>query len=159
MLIQSFIPSGKEYEVFNPNQDEKAVKEVNKYINDLGKNNPRLANLLRGLWDDIQNNSEEYRDQNVSILLENLIQKTNYEIVEDFSKKWCVNEETLDYVISNYNPNRKRQNGESELKKTSNYNKYKENNPDGESKLRYWRVLRGELDEVMETEILPLRKK
>ncbi|MCJ7843628.1 type I restriction endonuclease subunit R [Lederbergia sp. NSJ-179] len=152
MLIQSFVPSGKdEYELI-PNKDEKAVTEVNKYIDDLGKNNPKLADLMKRLWDNIQDNPEEYRDQNVSVLLENMIQSTSYQLIENFAQKWCVNEDNLDYVVSNYNPSLKRQNGESELKDTSDYGKYKETNHNPVSKLKYWKTVRQDLDELITNE-------
>lgn len=159
LLIQSFIPSGKDQYELLRDQDEKAVKEVNKYIVELEKNNQQLAELMKELWGNIQENPEEYRDQNVSILLEDMIQTTRYELVEDFAEKWCVNEDNLDFVISNYKVNRDRQNGESELKVTSDYDKYKENNSDAVSKLKYWKTVRQDLDELMHNQILPLRRK
>ncbi|MFB1050602.1 type I restriction endonuclease subunit R [Paraliobacillus sp. JSM ZJ581] len=159
LLIQSFIPSGKDQYELLRDQEEKAVKEVNKYIVELEKNNQQLAQLMKELWGNIQENPEEYRDQNVSVLLENMIQTTRYELVEDFAEKWCVNEDNLDFVISNYKVNRDRQNGESELKVTSDYDKYKENNSDAVSKLKYWKTVRQDLDELMNNQILPLRRK
>lgn len=159
MLIQSFVPTGKAEDELLPNQDKKAVAEVNKYIDDLAKSNPKLAHLVKGLWEDIQYHPEEYRNQNISILLENMIQTTNYELTKDFSEKWCINEETLDYVVTNYKPNRKRQNGESELKNTSDYDKYRETYDNPVSKLKYWKTVRQDLDELMINEILPLRNK
>ncbi|WP_106494703.1 type I restriction endonuclease subunit R [Lentibacillus sp. Marseille-P4043] len=159
MLIQSFVPSGNdEYELI-PDKDEKTVAEVNKYIDDLGKNNPKLADLMKQLWNNIQENPEYYRDQNVSVLLENMIQATSYELIGNFAQKWCVNEDNLDFVVSNYNPSRKRQNGESALKDTSDYGKYKQANHDPVSKLKYWKAVRHDLDELITNEILPLRKR
>lgn len=159
MLIQSFVPSGDEQYELIPNHDKKAVEEVSKYINDLEKSNPKLANLMKELWDDIQNNPESYRDQNISILLEDMIQKTKYHFVEEFAQEWCVNEENLGYYVSNYNPIREKQNGESELKETSDYYQYREMHEDPVSKLRYWKTLRQDLEKRMEQEILPLRDK
>ncbi|WP_230200156.1 hypothetical protein [Bacillus niameyensis] len=88
-----------------------------------------------------------------------MIQSTRYELVEDLAVKWCVNEDNLEFVVSNYKPNHKRQNGESELKNTSDYSKYKETNANPVSKLQYWKTFRQDLDALMEKEILPLRKK
>ncbi|MEN1967820.1 type I restriction endonuclease subunit R [Lentibacillus sp. N15] len=159
MLIQSFVPSGNdEYELI-PDMNNKAITEVNNYINNLEKSNPKLAGLMSQLWDDIKESPEDYRNQNVSVLLENMIQTTKYELIEDFAQKWCVNEDDLDYVVSNYNPGRKRQNGESELKENSDYDKYKETHHDPVSKLRYWKTVRQDLGELINNEILPLRKK
>jgi type I restriction enzyme R subunit len=70
MLIQSFVPSGNDEMELIREQDEKAVKEIEQYLEDLAKNNPKLAQLMKNLWQDIRRDPEAYRDQNVSILLE-----------------------------------------------------------------------------------------
>lgn len=159
MLIQQFVPSGNdEYELI-PKQDEKAIHEVNQYLRDLERNNPKLAYLMKQLWDKIQREPEEYRDQNVSILLENMIQSTNYTLIEDFSKKWCVKEEALNFMVSNYNPRHERQNGEAELKRTSNYELYRTHTEKPLSKLKYWKGVRKDFDYMMKDEILPLQKR
>jgi len=159
MLIQSFVPQGDdEYELI-PKTDKRAVEEVNKYLSDLGKTNSKLAGLMEHLWDKIQDDPEAYRDQNVSVLLENLIHDTTYELVEEFSDKWRVNEDELEFMVSNYNPKRSRQNGEAELKRTSNYEEYKQKAEEPVSKLKYWKSVRNELDELMSEEILPLRQR
>ena len=45
-------------------------------------------------------------------------------------------------MVENYNPNYERQNGEAELKRTSNYNAYKEHTSDPVSKLKYWKTVK-----------------
>ncbi len=159
MLIESYVRAANEEDVIIPDPNDKAVAEVNKYIDDLEKHNQKLANLMRKLWHDIQDAPEQYRDQNVSVLLENMIQTTKYELVENFAQKWSVNEKNLEYVVSNYNPVLERQPGEAALKETSDYIKYKESNANPVSKLKYWSTVRQDLKELMIDEILPLRKK
>lgn len=159
MLIQSFLPQGDDAYELIPKTDQKTVVEVNQYLTDLEKANPKLASLMKQLWHEIQVDPEAYRNQNVSMLLENLIHNTTYELVEEFSDKWQVNEDELEFMVSNYNPKRARQNGEAELKRTSNYEEYKQKAETPVSKLKYWKSVRQELDELMTEEILPLRKR
>lgn len=159
MLIQSFVPSEKdEYELI-PQRDEKAAAEVDKYLSDLERNNQKLANLMRKLWKEIQNDPEQYRGQNVSILLEDMIQQTKYAQVEKFANKWAVNEDELSYMIENYNAKYKKQPGEAELKRTSKYEEYKVHADNPVPKLKYWKCVINEFGEMMHEEILPLQDK
>lgn len=159
MLIQAFVPSGDdEYELF-AKEDGKATQEVNRYLDDLGKANSKLASLMRNLWDSILKDPENYRDQNVSHLLEDMIQDTESTVVHDFSAKWQVDEDELAYVVANYNPKKERQNGESELKQSANYPAYKESVEKPVSKLKYWKNVRSDFDNVMKEEILPLQRR
>lgn len=157
MLIQAFIPSGDdEYELI-ARENEKAATEVNRYIDNLAKDNRVLATLMKSLWEDIHLNPEKYRDQSVSMLMERLSSDAERQKVETFSNQWSVEEETLAYVVANYNSQKDKQSGESELKKTSDYAQYRESTEQPVSKLRYWKEVRNDLDEMMKENILPLR--
>ena len=159
MLIQAFVPSGSdEYELI-AKEDEKATTEVNKYIEDLSRNNPKLANLMQNLWNSIRQNPEHYRDQNVSYLLQDMIEDTKYNVMQDFSQKWHVEEGNLAYVIANYNPKKEKQSGESELRSSANYEEYKKTTEKPVSKLRYWKHVRQELEDIIQEEILPLQQR
>lgn len=159
LLIQAFVPSGDdEYELLG-RDDEKTTEEVNKYIDELSRSNPKLSRIMFTLWNSIRDNPEEYRDQNVSNVLEDMIQEEEMEVIQDFSDKWYVEEEELMYVVANYNPKKDRQNGENELKRSANYDLYRESAENPVSKLRYWKTVRTELKEVMSEDILPLQRK
>ena len=159
MLIQAFVPSGNEEYELIAKEDKKATAEVNRYIDDLARNNEKLAGFMRRLWDNILQDPEDYRNQNVSQLLERMILDAQENVIQNFSQKWHVEEDELAYVINNYNPKRKRQNGESELKQSADYIAYKAEIDEPVSKLRYWKTVRSDLEEVMEKEILPLQRR
>ncbi|MCC5895576.1 MAG: type I restriction endonuclease subunit R [Alkalibacterium sp.] len=159
LLVQAFVPSGDdEYELV-AREDEKATAEVNGYIDELSKSNPKLSRVMQTLWDSIRDNPEQYRNQNVSNVLEDMIQNEQYEFIQDFSEKWKVEEDELKYVIANYNPKRDKQNGENELKQTASYDAYRAAVEKPVSKLRYWKTVRSDLQELMREEILPLQRK
>lgn len=159
MLIQAFVPSGDdEYELL-AREDEASTAEVNKYILELGKSNPKLSIVMQKLWDNIKDNPEDFRDKNVSNVLEDMIQSEEQEFIQDFSEKWHVDEDELTYVVANYNPKRNKQNGENELKKSADYHAYKEKADNPVPKLRYWKHVRSDLQETMQKEILPLQRK
>lgn len=157
MLIQAFVPSGDdEYELI-AREDVKASEEVNRYIDDLAKNNEKLADLVRDLWRDIQLNPENYRDQNVSLILEEMRQETEYKAIQEFSQKWSVEEDAATYVALNYNPKKKKQSGENEMKSSADYDNYKQTVDNPVSKLRYWKNVRSDFEKMVKNEILPLR--
>lgn len=157
MLIQAFVPSGDdEYELI-AREDVKASEEVNRYIDDLAKNNEKLADLVRDLWRDIQLNPENYRDQSVSLILEEMRQETEYKAIQEFSQKWSVEEDAATYVALNYNPKKKKQSGENEMKSSADYDNYKQTVENPVSKLRYWKNVRSDFEKMVKNEILPLR--
>lgn len=159
MLIQAFVPSGEdEYELL-AKEDAKAALEVNRYIEDLARNNPKLAGLVQDLWDKIIQEPENYRDQNVSQLLENSIQEAQYDVIQDFSKKWHVKEDELQYVVANYSVKKAKQSGENELKQSADYEGYKSTTEQPLPKLKYWKNVRADFENVMKKEILPLQRR
>lgn len=157
MLIQAFVPDDRY------NSEAADVKqnsnEVVSYIDDLGRSNPKLARLMRQLWDDIQENPDKYRGAQVSTLLEEMIQETTQSLVKEFSNKMGLQSSEFQYVVENYNPSKKRQNGEHELKRTSDYETYKQYSEKPVKRLTYWKEVRNQFTDLIEEEILPLQKR
>lgn len=159
MLIQSFVPSGNDEMELIRKQDEASMKEVAQYLEDLAKNNLKLAQLMKDLWENIQRDPEAYRDQNVSVLLEEKIQESIHKLSENFIKKWHVKEAELSFMVANYNPSKDKQNGEAELKRTSNYESYKANTEKPVKRLTYWKSVKQDFEEMMVNDILPLQRR
>ena len=101
---------------------------------------------------------EDYRDKDISILLNELIQDKKSNETSYLAEKWSVNEDDLNYVVNNYNPKKEKQVGEQELRDSSDYDTYKKNHDNPVSKLRYWKSFKKELVQVMEEELLPLNR-
>jgi len=157
MLIQTFVPSGNdEYELVS-RENPKAASEINRYIDDLAKNNDKLASVVRMIWQDLQENPENYRDQNISLLLEDKISETQQEAIHRYADEWVVDEETAQYVALNFNPKKEKQIGEQELKNSASYEAYKASVENPVSKLRYWKYANAAFKEMVNEEILPLR--
>jgi type I restriction enzyme R subunit len=60
------------------------------------------------------------------------------------------------FLVENYNPAKKKQIGETELKRSADYNAYKENTENGVNRLKFWKHVKNEFTDVIEEEILPL---
>ncbi|MDM8214444.1 type I restriction endonuclease subunit R [Enterococcus hirae] len=157
MLIQSFVPDEKdEYELL-PNYDQKAIAEVDKYLQDLSRNNPKLADLITSLWKEIKVDPENYRGQVISILLENKIQKAINQQSNHFAGSWGLDPQAVRFYIESFNPRREKQIGEAEVKATSDYQQYKTVSSAPVSKLKYRKSYFGALNNMIRTDILPLQ--
>lgn len=158
LLIQSFLPNSQNEKAKQP-PTEKTAEEINQYLARLKKGNPTLAGLMETLWASIQANPEAYRDQHVSSLLEQMIQQTIKTLVDDFAKTWWVQNDELAFMVANYNPALTKQNGEAELKETSDFEGYKEHTDNPVKRLTYWKTVKQAFEEMMLHDILPLQKR
>ncbi len=153
LLIQSYVPDvNDDYQLMYSEESS----EITKYIVALSKRNSKLADLIGSLWENIRKDPENYRGQQVSNVLEEMIQESKNKMIKDFSKKWHVKEEPLSFLVENYNPKKKEQYGESDLKKSSNYDEYKKNEKDPVKKLAYWRTVKHAYRDLIEEDIKPL---
>ncbi|HDR8407623.1 TPA: hypothetical protein QC295_000798, partial [Bacillus cereus] len=157
-LIQAFLPNTREDTEKKPTAD-KTVDEINQYIGWLKKSNPNLAGIMEELWTNIQANPEAYRDQYVSSILEDMIQRTIDALLDTFVQKWWVQKEELAFMVANYDPNLEKQNGEAELKRTSNYEAYREYATNPVIKLKYWKIVKSAFEDMMIHDVLPLQKR
>ncbi|MDW8516497.1 type I restriction endonuclease subunit R [Priestia flexa] len=156
LLIQAFVPKTHD-EKEKQSPTEKTVEEINQYLARLKKGNPTLAGLMETLWTNIQENPEAYRDQHVSSLLEQMIQQTINTLVDEFVRTWRVQKPALAFMVANYNEKLEKQNGEAELKRTSDYVAYKEHAENPVAKLKYWKSVKNAFEEMMIHDVLPLQ--
>ncbi|AOZ94898.1 type I restriction endonuclease subunit R [Paenibacillus crassostreae] len=156
LLIQAFLPNTHDKKAKQP-PAEKTTEEINQYLARLKQGNPTLAGLMETLWTNIQENPEAYRDQHVSSLLEQMIQQTINTLVDEFMRTWSVQKSELEFMVANYNQNLEKQNGEAELKRTSDYAAYKEHAENPVAKLKYWKSVKNAFEDMMTHDVLPLQ--
>ncbi|MED1902433.1 type I restriction endonuclease subunit R [Bacillus thuringiensis] len=158
LLIQAFLPNTHDKKKKQP-PAEKTVEEINQYLAGLKKGNPTLARLIEKLWGNIQANPEVYQGQHVLSLLEEMIQQAINTLVDEFVSTWWVQKPELIFMINNYNPKLQKQNGEAEMKRTSDYEDYKSHTENPKKRLTYWKSVIQAFDEMMIQDILPLQKR
>lgn len=160
-LIQSYVPStsSEGQEVLFNSVGKKAEAEVNGFIEELFKSNPKIATMLNEIWQGILSNPNKYKDVNISELLEDKSREARDYAYQTFARKWGVKEHIVSYMGDTYNPRNETQPGESELVKTADYTKYKEITEDPVSRLKYKRAITTDLKQMIEADILPLRRK
>jgi len=155
-LIQAYLP---QRDVFYEKPSETDIKEINDYLISLKKRNEKFAEEVSDLWEDIQANPREYEDKYVDMLLEKRIEQRIDGLLEKFCKKWYVGKEQLRFVVNNYRAKNEKQNGETDLKDSANYQEYNANTEQPVSKLRFWKEVRYALIQMIQDEILPLRER
>ncbi|WP_367565361.1 type I restriction endonuclease subunit R [Lacrimispora sp.] len=156
MLIQACLPhKGRVSQPLSEND----TREIDEYLKSLSQRNSHLAEVVSNLWNEIKADASVFADQQISILLEEKIESIIEEYLSAFCLKWCVDPDALRFLVNNYRPQRKKQNGESELKNTSDYAGYKEITINPVSKLLYWKEVRQAYEQMIQESILPLKDK
>jgi len=157
-LIQAHV-TGIMQGVMNAQMAEKDSKEITGYIDDIGKKNPQLADSIRPIWQEVQENPQKFQDEDILDLIETSIEEKVDAKLEAFAQTWAVDKVALDFVARNYRPGRSEQAGEKSLLNSKDYASYKERNENPLNKLKYNVTLPKEYKKLMEEEILPLLKR
>lgn len=159
MLIQSLVPTGDDEIQLVHTMNDKTMQEVEKYLEELARTNQTMANIVKGIWQDLQDNPENYRDKVISMEVEAVIEQTEQQFVEEVSKEWYVEEDKLAYYVDNYKHGKEHQLGASDLYKSADYAEYKTTAENPVMKLRYRSELFKQINQKIEENILPLREK
>lgn len=101
-LIQAYIPSDDKE---NGKRTKAEVKEIDDYIENLGKNNKSLADIVNNLWFQIKFDPEKFRNKQVNELLQNMIDDAREGLIKKFADENGLNIDDLKFVIRHYDPN------------------------------------------------------
>lgn len=154
-LIQNVVSDTNESELF---LNEKDVEEIDETIDNLEKINKPKADIIRSLWDKVKQNPQEYAGTSISQLVEDLINKENHRLMQEFADKYKVDYNDLRYVINNYVSDRDstRQKGMAEMIDKEAYEKFRDAYPNAESLLKWKHRMRQEVDTFYTDKIRPL---
>lgn len=153
-LIQNIVTpeDSDEYESFEERQ--KKIEEVKIYIEELGKENSKLADIMLNIVHDIEFDNSKYEGKSILNIIENTKKELIDKLVDDFCEEWCLSKEEVMYAATHYMhgeiPN------ESAIKATSDFTKYKNTHEKKIPKFRYYSSCMLELKELLEEEIKPL---
>ncbi len=153
-LIQAYVPEDEKEE--NKEFRLEDSKEIDEFITNLSLRNEELGKIMLELWNSIKDNPKKYTGTTVSSQLDKMIDKAIDSLLKDFSDKWHVGFNELKFLVYNYKVDNELQIGEAELKRTSDYDKYKGNTEKPVIKLKYWRIVKEEYTRMILENILPL---
>lgn len=153
-LIQTVVSATDEER--NEQHYQNLIAEINKYIDDLLVSNPKLGQIMKNLWTNINNNPEEFRNQRVSFVLAKMRKETIDNILSDFAEEWCVDIDVVSYISDRYSVDATEIPELQNLKKSADFDKYSETHEI--SKFKYHQAMKNAFLNMLTEEIIPLRE-
>ena len=153
-LIQSMIQQEED----SPQAlSDKDIETVDNYIQTLERTNPKLAEIIRNLWKEVQANPKDYQGQSITGVLDTMIEAIIDDHLKRFAREWYVGLDELRYYVQHYRKGAKKQSGESQLTKSQRYKDYKAETADALNPLSYKKHIKEAYTQLIEEVIEPLR--
>ena len=156
-LIQAYIPSDDKE---NSKRTKAEVKEIDDYIENLGKNNKSLADIVNNLWFQIKFDPEKFRNKQVNELLQNMIDDAREGLIKKFADENGLNIDDLKFVIRHYDPNEvdHQQTGINALLSFKVFSGFRKTHPDM-NMLQWKKKVRLGLNKFYKEQISPLENR
>ena len=152
-LIQNIVTPSEDEEI-TPEKREKQMEEVKQYIDDLRKENSKVADIMSNLVSEIEQDENKYKGQSILNIVENMKNECIEKVVYEFCINWCVPKEDVMYAAMHYRndeiPN------ESAIKSNADFTSYKEVQERAIPKFKYYNQLIAELKKILKEEVKPL---
>ena len=153
-LIQNIVNPKDDEENITPEERQRKIDEVKQYVEELRRENPKVADLMSGLIYEIELDETKYRGQSILNIVENMKRDCINRVVTDFCLTWYASKEDVMYAATHYRdgeiPN------ESVIRATIDFTSYKESQERALPKYLYYKQVIEELKNILEEEIKPL---
>lgn len=153
-LIQNIVTPADAEEEIMPEERQKKIDEVRQYVEELRRENPKVADIMSDLIDEIEQDEDKYRGQSILNIVENTKNKCIDKVITDFCLTWYASKDDVMYAAAHYRngeiPN------ESAIKTTIDFASYKEAQKRALPKYKYYAKLMAELRRTLDEEISPL---
>ena len=137
-----------------PEERQKKIDEVKQYVEELNKENPKIAQIMSDLITEIEKDEEKYKGQSILHIVEDTKQDCIDQVITDFCYRWFASKEDIMYAATHYRngeiPN------ESAIRTTVDYASYKKAQEKAIPKFKYYAKLFEELRKTLDEEIEPL---
>lgn len=153
-LIQNIVTPNDDSEDITPEERQKKIDEVKQYVEELRKENPKVADIMSNLIYEIELDEDKYKGQSILNIVENIKQDCIDKVITDFCMIWHAVKDDVIYAATHYRngeiPN------ESVIKVTSDYTSYKATLERDLPKYKYYTQMIAELKKTLDEEIKPL---
>lgn len=123
-LIQNIVTPSEEAEVITPEERQKQIEEVKQYVEEMQKDNPKVAEIMLQLINEIAQDENKYKGQSILNIVENMKLDCINKVISDFCVTWYASKDDVMYAALHYRngeiPN------ESVIKATIDYQSYKD---------------------------------
>jgi type I restriction enzyme R subunit len=151
-LISGFVDSLGDVE--SEAEYNKKLNEIKDVIAAYSEDNPKLGSLLESILEDIVNNNEKYKNQDVSVIINQMRQSAIDKEIRLFSEKWFVDFEDVKYEAYHFKDGKLA--NESKLKEKADYAAYKEATEEPVKKFKFFSAMIKDFKEELMPEIAPL---
>ncbi len=153
-LIQNIVTPKADEENITSEERQKKIEEVKQYVEELHKENPKVADIMSGLICEIEKDENKYKGQSILNIVENMKHDCIDKVITDFCVTWHASKDDVMYAAAHYRngeiPN------ESAIKATVDFNGYKAAQERALPKFKYYTRMMSELRKTLEEEIKPL---
>lgn len=153
-LIQNIVTPEDEAEDITPEERQKKIDEVKQYVDELHRENPKVADLMSNLIYEIELDEKKYKGQSILNIVESMKQDCIDQVITDFCITWYASKDDVMYAATHYRdgviPN------ESAIKATIDYTSYKAVQEKAVPKFKYYSQVIEELKKTLDEEIKPL---
>lgn len=153
-LIQHIVAPTAEGEEMTQEERQKRIDEVKQYIDELGKDNPKVAQIMGDILEEIEQDEGKYRGQSILHIVEDTKMACIDKVINDFCGQWYASEEEVGYAANHYRSGEVL--NESAIKATSDFASYKQAHEKALPKFKYYSQMMTELRKVLDEEIKPL---
>ena len=133
-LIQNIVTPDDESVEITPEERQKKIDEAKQYVEELHKENPKVAAIMSDLIYEIEMDENKYKGQSILNTVENMKQECIEQVVTDFCVEWYAAKEDVMYAATHY----------------------KEQQEKALPKFKYYAKLMAELKKTLDEEVKPL---
>ena len=152
-LIQNIVNPEEDGDI-TPEEKQKKIDEAKQYVEDLRKDNPKVADIMSHLIDEIELDESRFKGKSILNIVENMKHECIEQVVSNFCLLWHADKDDVMYAATHYRngviPN------ESAIKASIDYPEYKNTVERALPKFKYYAKFFAELRSTLDDEIKPL---
>lgn len=101
-LIQNIVTPSEDEEDITPEERQKKIDEVKQYVDELRKDNAKVADIMTNLVTDIEKDDTKYRGKSILNIVENMKQDCIDQVISEFCIRWYASKDDVMYAAMHF---------------------------------------------------------